>query len=244
MITLAIETSGTSGSVALFKNKKLLATEGWERTASHSEKITVALQILFKAAKLDLKETQRVAVGIGPGSFTGIRVGVNCARSLAYSLQIPCFTMSSLELLAHQVRTKKKKPLRICALQYGFRDILYAATYALDQGRMSEEAPPAALTISELIQQVNSPVLVLGNGYDFLKPLLPPDKTPYFLRDTKYRDNPTAQDFIYTEAVAPSPPHLTDWIHTIPLYIRASEAEEKARTRKQENIPEHSGTGI
>src|SRR4051812_5424411 len=93
--TLAIVTSGSTGSLALGH-----AQVAWTKKAMHSELATVKLSELLNAGGRQLGEITRLAVNIGPGSFTGIRVGINLARSLAYGLGIPVASFNTLEVLA------------------------------------------------------------------------------------------------------------------------------------------------
>src|SRR4051812_2307414 len=93
--TLAVATSGVYGSLAL-AGKQVM----WDKKAMHSELATVKLQELLALANLTLKNLTHIAVNVGPGSFTGIRVGINLARTLAYGLSLPVAPFNSLALLA------------------------------------------------------------------------------------------------------------------------------------------------
>ncbi|MEQ1664660.1 MAG: tRNA (adenosine(37)-N6)-threonylcarbamoyltransferase complex dimerization subunit type 1 TsaB [Bdellovibrionales bacterium] len=235
MFSLAIDTSSSIGSVAVFEKNIFLDQVIWEKSSSHSESIATAISSLLKKNKIDLLQIRRIGVCIGPGSFTGIRVGINCARALGFSLKIPVFSMSSLQLLASQTPDERlDSTLPINVLIYGFRDILYSGIYKLDSGRVNLIQGPVAITISQYISQLNSKTIILGTGYQAIQTNIPPEKHnfvihPTHLKNSSMRDSTLAQDFLNTGLLDLGTDHLTDWIHTIPLYIRKSEAEEKIK---------------
>jgi tRNA threonylcarbamoyladenosine biosynthesis protein TsaB len=232
MVFLGVETSTQKGSLALFKNRKLLGSLEWSRSGSHSEFITTSFQELLSSQKLNIREIKRIGVGIGPGSFTGIRVGINFSRTLAQSMGLPVYNMNSLHLLASQALPSKflQSKLDIRIAQYGFRNLIYTAVYSLDEGRIFEKEAPSAVTVSDLLERINSPTLIVGSGFDLIFTSSSSVKKPFLMRNPDLSDVPHAQFFSNTPALDESPAHLTDWIHTIPLYVRASEAEEKLRT--------------
>lgn len=112
---LAVETSQDCGSLLvgqyhespkINQNYRTLAFKEWtsDKTAkvSHAESLNQYCIDALKESKIDLKDLNLLIINIGPGSFTGVRVGINFVRSLAYSLQIPVQPISSLEILAHR----------------------------------------------------------------------------------------------------------------------------------------------
>jgi len=97
---LAIETSSTRGSLAFFEDATCLGESFFPEGLLHGREITVHLQEMLRRAGLQPRALEAIAVGVGPGSFTGARVGVTAAKALAYSLAIPVVTESSLVVLA------------------------------------------------------------------------------------------------------------------------------------------------
>ena len=231
MISLGIETSTASGSIALFSDEKILGSCQWSRSGSHSEFITSSFQDLLRQQNLDAKKIQRIGVGIGPGSFTGIRVGINFARALAYVLNIKVFNCNSLQLLCYQPGLLTKKNFRVLVIQYAFRDIVYSCEYEIDQNTVTPTTEVQALAAEKLSSVITRPILVLGTGYEALKSRLDHSQLALCIRDSSYYDLPRASDFVFSPLTAASENHLSAWNQTIPLYIRASEAEEKLRQR-------------
>lgn len=102
---LNIETSTKNCSVSIAKDGatialRELATEGY----SHAEKLHVFIDEVLAQAQITYKQLSAVAIGSGPGSYTGLRIGVSAAKGLCYALEIPLLSIESLEILAHKVQ--------------------------------------------------------------------------------------------------------------------------------------------
>lgn len=101
MTILCLETSTRACSVALAQNGKLLALkESLDEKYSHAENLTVFIDDVCKQSKISLKEIDAVAISKGPGSFTGLRIGVSTAKGLCYALNKPLIAINSLESMA------------------------------------------------------------------------------------------------------------------------------------------------
>jgi tRNA threonylcarbamoyladenosine biosynthesis protein TsaB len=99
MEILGIETSGTTFSIALHDNRTLVSEIFWHSGLRHSERLVPTLDHLMREAQVDVRQIEKIVVSTGPGSFTGIRVGLTCARVLAQGLGIPLVGIDTLELL-------------------------------------------------------------------------------------------------------------------------------------------------
>ncbi|MCX5781660.1 MAG: tRNA (adenosine(37)-N6)-threonylcarbamoyltransferase complex dimerization subunit type 1 TsaB [Elusimicrobia bacterium] len=99
MRILAIETSGATFSLALAENNRIILEKFWKSALKHSEKLIPALKQLLKKAKWKISSIDKIAVSTGPGSFTGIRVGLSCAKTMAQVLDIPIVGIDTIEIL-------------------------------------------------------------------------------------------------------------------------------------------------
>lgn len=142
MIVLAIDTAGTGCSAALYDSDRdiVLGAAGEDIGRGHAERLMEFVDGAFSAAGLDLPAIDRVAVTIGPGSFTGIRVGVAAARGLALALGIPAVGVSTLSALA----AERNGPLLVAI--DAKREEVYWQVFAADG---SEVTPPAIATVEE-----------------------------------------------------------------------------------------------
>ncbi len=102
-LILGIETSTKICSVAVSDGEKLLAIEEEGGEYSHSEKLTVFIQKVLDRAKLQLKDIDAIAVSKGPGSYTGLRIGVSVAKGLCYALDKPLIAVDTLQAMAKNV---------------------------------------------------------------------------------------------------------------------------------------------
>ncbi|MCB0463006.1 MAG: tRNA (adenosine(37)-N6)-threonylcarbamoyltransferase complex dimerization subunit type 1 TsaB [Flavobacteriaceae bacterium] len=103
---LNIETSTTNCSVSLsFEGETLVLKEDYDNNYSHAERLHVYIDEVLKQAKIKPSQLDAIAVSKGPGSYTGLRIGVSAAKGLCFALGKPLIAISTLEALAHQVKT-------------------------------------------------------------------------------------------------------------------------------------------
>jgi tRNA threonylcarbamoyladenosine biosynthesis protein TsaB len=129
MAFLAIETSSTRGSLALFEEQRLLAESFFPEGLIHGREIAPRIQAVLQAAGLVNSSLEGVCVSLGPGSFTGLRVGVTAAKSLAYALRIPVVGASSLAVLAAARLEDAQGPDRILTLIDGRKGLFYGGAF-------------------------------------------------------------------------------------------------------------------
>jgi len=109
-LILGIETSTKICSVAVSDGKKILAIEEEGGEYSHSEKLTIFIQKVLDRAKLQLKDIDAFAVSKGPGSYTGLRIGVSVAKGLCYALDKPLIAVDTLQAMAKNVAALSNQP--------------------------------------------------------------------------------------------------------------------------------------
>ena len=163
MIVLGIDTSTPQTSLAIGTERQILASLSIAGTA-RQESVTPALQQLLTWSGLDLHQVDGVAVGVGPGLFTGLRVGVETAKTLAQVLTIPIVGIPSLDALANAVRYT---PRRIAAVVDARRGEVFAAVYRSVPGDVVRETDLLVLKPDQLVAELEAlagEVLCVGNG--------------------------------------------------------------------------------
>lgn len=105
-LILSLETSTTVCSVALHSNGKLIASAEMHKEQSHASKLAVLIDQVVKLADVSMNSLQAIAVSEGPGSYTGLRIGVSTAKGLCFALGIPLLSVGTLSLLARQIQSK------------------------------------------------------------------------------------------------------------------------------------------
>jgi tRNA threonylcarbamoyladenosine biosynthesis protein TsaB len=220
MLILSVDTSSPKGSLALAENRKSkiekLAFRSWEKLAMHSDVATLELQALLAEAGKSLPEITHILVNHGPGSFTGLRVGINLARTLAYSLNKPILAIGTLELLAF----RNSKPGQSVAVAVkALQNYVYAAVYENDGEKMVEVVPPASIEIDSIREFAS------GAGVLCVDQTISLDQGPVLSIDPLT----SAQTLVEYFAKSGEKFAFLSWKDVQPLYIRASEPEEKMR---------------
>lgn len=128
-LILNIETSTEVCSVALAKDGKLLYLKETQEGLNHSELLTVFIESLFSENNLEIRDIDAVAVSKGPGSYTGLRIGVSVAKGLCYGLKIPLISLGALEVLGKYAAGLAKDERMYCPMIDARRMEVYTALY-------------------------------------------------------------------------------------------------------------------
>lgn len=164
MLLLAFETSAKAASVALFRDDKFLG-ESYQNTGlTHSQTLMVMAQDLLAQCGHTPQEVEAVAVAEGPGSFTGIRIGVAAAKGFAWGSDIPCYGVSTLEAMALGLGAYRGY---ICPVMDARRSQVYNALFYVNQGAVSRVSEDRAIALADLkteLQALNEPIFLVGDG--------------------------------------------------------------------------------
>src|SRR5215469_13625359 len=132
MLLLALDTSTRYSSVALCSDSEFYGEYTWYSGNNHSIELLEYVQRLCAQAQISLQQVELIAVAIGPGSFTGVRVALATAKALAFALRKPLIGVSTLDIFAFQQhRYGVQRP--VCALLEAGRSEVYAASYMFDE---------------------------------------------------------------------------------------------------------------
>ena len=164
MKILALETSAVTASVAITEDEKLLAQSFQNSGLTHSATLMPMAADLLKNTGLTLDEMDVIAVAAGPGSFTGIRIGVAAAKGLAWPGDKLCAPCSTLESMAWQCAHMEGE---ICAVMDARRKQVYNARFRGAGGALERLSEDRAISVEELIQEVKksgNPQILVGDG--------------------------------------------------------------------------------
>ena len=142
---LNIETSTTVCSVSISENDTLLASKEIDNGYSHAENLHVFIKELLTETNLNPNDLNAVAVSKGPGSYTGLRIGVSSAKGLCYALNIPLISINTLQILANCIENKNEKYF-YCPMLDARRMEVYTAVYDFN---LNEDLPTEALIVDE-----------------------------------------------------------------------------------------------
>ncbi|MBN1622519.1 MAG: tRNA (adenosine(37)-N6)-threonylcarbamoyltransferase complex dimerization subunit type 1 TsaB [Endomicrobiales bacterium] len=157
MTVLAIETSGFTLSVAVCEDKKVLSEVFLNTGPNSSEKLLPAIDKVLKRSKRKLKQIDKIAVSTGPGSFTGIRVGLSCVKTLSQHLKIPVVGMNTLDILTASVSFDKKNSTVVFPVIDALRNEVYI------NGKGNIEIVGVEKAAGKL-KKLKSKVILIGNG--------------------------------------------------------------------------------
>jgi tRNA threonylcarbamoyladenosine biosynthesis protein TsaB len=161
---LHIETATVICSVALSKNGQLLAVESRHEGYKHAENILVLIDLVKKAARIELSEIDAVVVSAGPGSYTGLRIGMSTAKGICYALDKKLIVVDTLEIIAAGYRRSKAafKGLILPMLDARRMEV-YAALFDETGKRLTENAP-VILDERSFSELGNQTVALIGDG--------------------------------------------------------------------------------
>ena len=164
MLPLAFETSAKAASVALTENGKLLG-ESYQNTGlPHSQTLMVMAEDLLKQCGKTMADVTAVAVAEGPGSFTGVRIGVAAAKGLAWGGQLPCYGVSTLEAMAVSLGVYEGT---VCACMDARRSQVYNALFRVEGGKLTRISEDRAIALAELkteLEHIDGPIFLVGDG--------------------------------------------------------------------------------
>lgn len=166
MIVLGIDTSGVSGGVALVTESSVVSEYILDVRRKYSERLMVALDFMLRESGLSLSDIAGVAVSRGPGSYTGLRIGVTAAKTLCYCLGVPLAGVSTLRAIAQAVAGLGVTAVPLIDAR---ENRVYASAYVFEPGEVRgvEVVPESLTTIDEVIEWTNDlpgDVCFLGSG--------------------------------------------------------------------------------
>ncbi len=161
MKILAVDTATTSCSVAIIDKKNVLAEITLLREETHSKHLMEMIHTAIGFSGLEFPDLDGFAVVRGPGSFTGLRIGITTVKGLAAGLKKPLVGISSLEALAMQA---SNSPYLICPLLDARRGEVYFSRYRLTDGRLKKELEEQVCAPENTIRDINEACIFVGNG--------------------------------------------------------------------------------
>ena len=232
MLILAFETTAKAGSVALLEDGKLLA-ESYQNTGlTHSQTLMVMAEDMLKAAGKTMAEVTAVAVAEGPGSFTGVRIGVAAAKGLSWGGELPCYGVSTLEAMA---RTLGVWQGWVCPVMDARRSQVYNALFYVNHGELIRKSEDRAIALAELAEELKSldgPIFLVGDGsnltYNTLKETVPGLVLP---PEHRLHQRASGVALAAAEKIAAKDPG--DGAALTPNYLRLSQAERERMEKMQ-----------
>lgn len=169
MIILAVDTTAFTGSVAILEETKLISEVNIDSSSTYSERLLPAVDFLLKINKLSIQDVDGFAVAVGPGSFTGIRIGLSTVKSFSYASGKPVAGISTLKALAEKLRRSQAHLL--CPLLDAKKGEVYAALFESKGEKLFELVPQGAYSPDRFFSLLPSHRIVtfIGSGVEVYK---------------------------------------------------------------------------
>ena len=226
MLILAFESSAKAASAALVKDGKLISQYSQCSGLTHSRTLLPMAEDMLKNAEMKLSDVDLIAVAHGPGSFTGIRIGVSMVKGLAWAAEKPCVGVSTLEALAwHGVACGAY----VCPVMDARRNQVYNAIFKIENGRpvrITEDRPIALSELAEEIRAIGAPMFLVGDGAELTEKYL----SEQGLACTVAPENLRWQS-AWGVAMAALGKEPGDADSLLPVYLRLSQAERERNER-------------
>lgn len=161
MNILGIDTATMAGSVAVITEQQLIAETTVNTKTTHTERLLPMIDQTLRAASLTIQQIDAIAVASGPGSFTGLRIGVTTAKSLAYSIRKPLVGVPSLDALASQFLYTE---VLICPILDARKQEVYTALYRNTEDHVQRISEYSVIAPQNLLKALHEPTLFLGDG--------------------------------------------------------------------------------
>ncbi|WP_101697975.1 tRNA (adenosine(37)-N6)-threonylcarbamoyltransferase complex dimerization subunit type 1 TsaB [Clostridium minihomine] len=188
MKILAIDSTAVAASAAVMEDDRLLGEFFIHTKQTHSQTLMPMVQQVLDCTGISINEIDLFAAAAGPGSFTGVRIGVACVKGMAMAQNKPCVGVSTLEAMAYNLSCPGAV---VCAVMDARREQVYNALFQLTKDGFQRLTPDRAISIEDLAQECknfNSSLFLVGdgaklcyntNGFQELSALLPPEPSLY-----------------------------------------------------------------
>ena len=234
MLILAFETSAKAGSVALMDDKKLLG-ESYQNTGlTHSQTLLTMAEDLLKSCGFSTKNVTAVAVAAGPGSFTGVRIGVAAAKGFAWGAELPCYGVSTVEAMALQMGIHNGY---ICPVMDARRSQVYNGLFHAQAGVCARIREDRAISLQELgeeLKKLEEPIFLVGDGSNLCYNTLL-ESVPGLVCPPEHRMHQRAAGVALAARKMIAQGEPADAAALTPNYLRLSQAERE-RLEKEKLI--------
>ena len=223
MKILALETATLAGSIAIVDDAEGLIGEVRVNVRiAHAERLMPSIEWLLNASNTPVKEIDAFAVSIGPGSFTGLRIGLSTAKGLAFAANKPIVPVPTLDAFAG---TMPFCLHMICPMLDARKSEVYAGLYRWEDNYCKKILSETAIRPEDLLKTINEPVVFMGEGSRIYKSLISEVLKSNAIFAPPSRMSPSAATVAAIAIEKINQGITTDPLSLTPFYIRKSEAE-------------------
>lgn len=228
---LGIDTSSIVATIAVLNEEKLRAEYIVNNKKTHSEKMMVVLNQVLEDSGITVKDIDVVAVAKGPGSFTGIRIGMACAQGIAHALNKPMVGVNTFDGLAYNLMGYDGL---LCPMINAQRQEVYTALYRWEDDKLKRLWDYKLIKVDKLLKDLSAlkeKVVVLGDGMPLLKKYLNENQSENIVISHPVFSMPRASSVAAAALQEYNRGNTQNCFSIKPFYIRKSSAEEKWEER-------------
>jgi len=240
MLILAVETSTRTGSIALVEalgedpgapRLKIIGETTLNLAETHSSRLMPAIDRLLRETSQPIQTIQAIAVGLGPGSFTGLRIAISTVKGLAFALRVPVMGAPTLDVLAQNLSFAS---IQVCPVLDARKKEVYAALFqGKGEGQLTKMSEDWVLSPEDLCSRITERTILVGNGGEVYGDIFRDRLGPRVLFAHPEDSFPRASNVVRLSLPAWRKGKTLDLFGFTPIYVRRSEAEihwdQKAR---------------
>jgi tRNA threonylcarbamoyladenosine biosynthesis protein TsaB len=222
MLILGIETATMTGGVALLDEKRLISEYTLNVRTTHTARLMPALDQILKDSSVDKSEIDGVAISMGPGSFTGLRIGLATAKGLALGLDIPLLGVPTLDALARNIPFAR---YQICPVLDAKKKEVYTSLFRYEDDSLVRLAPYQVIPPIDLVNQIHEKTIFVGDAVDVYRGFISERLGDHALFAPDSQRLPRAAIVAGMGLVKLKAGECLDAMSAEPIYIRPSDAE-------------------
>ncbi|MBR1762078.1 MAG: tRNA (adenosine(37)-N6)-threonylcarbamoyltransferase complex dimerization subunit type 1 TsaB [Eubacterium sp.] len=221
MLILSIDSSAQTASAALTEGEKVIKSEFINAGLTHSETLLPMIKRVMQGK--DISTLDAIAITAGPGSFTGVRIGVATAKGLAFKNDIPCISVSTLEAIAYNFISED---CIVCAVMDARRMQFYNALFEIKDGKCNRLCEDRAISIEELREEIRTydKVVVAGDGAKLCYENIKLDNVCLADEEKLYQNAVSIAKAAQSKEKIPA-------AKLLPIYLRQSQAERELKNK-------------
>jgi len=224
---LAVETSSRLGSAALADGSRIIAAKSFKAGMRHGAELIPTVDSLCKLAALTVRDIEYLFVSVGPGSFTGLRVGITFARTLAQVINCRLVAVPTVDVIAENLTPKlpdQTQDVQIAVILDAKRQQVYAAAFQWSNRTLTKIITEQVICPADLLRQLTPPLWLVGEGIEYHQHAL--DRDDLITVDRQYWP-PRAENVHACGLRLAQQDKFTALQDLTPTYLRLPEAEER-----------------
>lgn len=232
MKIFAVDTCCMAATAAVMDEERLLAQTVVNHKKTHSQKMMPQIETMLEQAEIDIADIDFFAAAVGPGSFTGVRIGVATVKALAQAVGKPCIAVSTLEALANQLSVFSGI---LCPILDARREQVYNALFYGDD-RIERICPDRALALEALLNELkkwNEPVMFMGDGTFAYQEIIQKqlgERAKFAQRMLNMNLAASVCEVAYQKAICGE---TISYGELVPAYVRLSQAERDLQKKRE-----------